>query len=76
MAPLLIIVVVGLLFIAGIWLVRKRGSAPIDRLVASCYGDREMADRLVARERERHPRLAERALIERAIERLADDRRR
>jgi hypothetical protein len=74
MAALLILIVVGLVFI--IWLVRKRGSKPIDRLVASCYGDREMADRLVARERERRPTLAERDLVERAIERLADDRRR
>lgn len=46
------------------------------RLVALCYNDRAMVDRLVAGERRRAPELNQQALVERAIERLRDDRRR
>lgn len=46
------------------------------RLVALCHGDRGMAERLVAGEERRIPRLSRSALVERAIERLRDDRRR
>ena len=76
MPALLVIVAVAVVFIAAIWLVRKRVADPMERLVASCYGDRAMAERLVARERERHPALDDRKLIARAIERLVDDRSR
>lgn len=48
----------------------------LQRLIALCYGDREMAERLIAGEQRRSPGLGRRALIARAIERLRDDRRR
>ena len=48
----------------------------IHRLIALCYDDRDMAERLIAGEARRSPGLGRRALVDRAIERLQEDRRR
>jgi hypothetical protein len=73
---LVIIVAAVVVFVGAIWFIKKPGSAPIEQLVRACYGDREMAERLLARERERHPQRDERKLVQTALERLLEDRRR
>jgi len=59
--------------------VRKRESASAARLrrtIARMTHDPDVAERLIARERERHPELSERALLRKVIRRLERDRRR
>lgn len=71
------------LLIAILLLTRRSRTTPaaarsegLQRLIALCHGDRDMAERLVAGEERRWPGLSRSALVDRAIERLRDDRRR
>ena len=65
--------VAALLYVAR---TRGNGADRFERLVALCHGDRAMAERLVAGEARRSPDATRRSHVERAIHRLASDRRR
>ena len=53
---------------------RKRASASERVLVGRCRGDGELANRLIAHEIERDPRLSRGAASQRAVERWDRDR--
>ena len=76
----------GVLFMCGLAAVlyyfsrrrpRKKATASaLFRQLVAATRDRQVADRLVERQRERHPRAAEVELVRRALEELRSDLRR
>ncbi|MCA9674547.1 MAG: zinc ribbon domain-containing protein [Kofleriaceae bacterium] len=72
---------VAIMLVVAWWGWRQPGGEPLlpardrfERLVAQCHGDRALAERLVAGEARRFPDRPRRELVDRAIERLRDDR--
>jgi hypothetical protein len=55
---------------------RKTSAAALRRQLHVATRDPQVADRLVERQREQHPRASERELVQRALEELRGDMRR